>query len=82
MLAQVCQFNLVNVEALAAFFWHVVGMKICGVFKSLLTRLSVESVLKNFEILSEFNSFFVCIVVHKFYFISLLYISLYDYKFH
>jgi len=23
MLAQVCQFNLVNVEALVAFFWHV-----------------------------------------------------------
>jgi len=55
MLAQVCQFNLVNVEALAAFFWHVVRMKICEVFKSLLTRLSVESVLKNYEILSEFN---------------------------
>jgi len=55
MLAQVCQFNLVNVEALAAFFWHVVRMKICGVFESLLTRLSVESVLKNYEILSEFN---------------------------
>jgi len=76
MLAQVCQFNLVNVEALVAFFWHVVGkMKICGVFESLLTRLSVESVLKKYEFYQNLINLLYVLLYTNFYFIFLSCIS-------